>query len=141
MAFVVDSSVTACWAFSDESNADAILALQRIRGEQALVPSLWWFEMRNVLMVNERRGRLTEWSTATFLRKLARLPITIEPLPDSSAVIALSRAHRLTVYDASYLELAQRQGIPLATLDSDLIRAARAEGVPLVQAKTRGARR
>ena len=141
MAFVVDSSITACWAFSDESNADATLALKRMSSERALVPPLWWFEMRNVLMVNERRGRLTEWSTVAFLRKLSRLPITIEPLPDSVAVVALSRAHRLTVYDAAYLELAQREGVPMATMDSDLIRAARSEGVPLIQAKARGTRR
>ncbi len=134
MAFVLDASVAACWAFDDEDHPLAARALDRLRGEPALVPALWWFEVRNVLVVNERRGRLTEAITAAFLRAVARLDIAIDRTPDSAAVLALARAHRLSVYDAAYLELAQRAAAPLATLDAALARAARDEGVALIGA-------
>ena len=64
MPFVLDASVAACWAFDDEDHPVAALALERIRADEARVPSLWWFEVRNTLIVNERRGRLTESDTA-----------------------------------------------------------------------------
>ena len=134
MTFVLDASVAACWAFEDESHPLAELALERLRTEPALVPALWWFELRNVLVVNERRDRLTEAVTAAFLRAVARLDIAIDRTPDSAAVLALARAHRLSVYDAAYLELAQRAAAPLATLDAALARAARDEGVALIEA-------
>ena len=134
MAFVLDASVAACWAFEDESHPLAESALERLRTEPALVPALWWFELRNVLVVNERRDRLTETVTAAFLRAVARLDIAIDRTPDSAAVLALARAHRLSVYDAAYLELAQRAAAPLATLDAALARAARGEGVALIEA-------
>ena len=134
MAFVLDASVAACWAFDDEDHPLAARALDRLRVEPALVPALWWFGVRNVLVVNERRGRLTEAITAAFLRAVARLDIAIDRTPDSAAVLALARAHRLSVYDAAYLELAQRAAAPLATLDAALARAARDEGVALIGA-------
>jgi predicted nucleic acid-binding protein len=132
MPFVLDASITACWAFADEDHPDAALALERIRGDEARVPALWWFEVRNTLIVSERRGRLTEADTAAFLRRLARLGVTVDRSPEEAGVLALARRHRLTVYDASYLELAQREALPLATLDTELARAARAEGVPVL---------
>jgi predicted nucleic acid-binding protein len=134
MPFVLDASVAACWAFDDEDHPAAVLALERIRADEARVPALWWFEVRNTLIVNERRGRLTEADTAAFLRGLSRLGILVDRAPEEADVLALSRRRRLTVYDASYLELARREGVPLATLDSDLIRAARAENLPLLGA-------
>jgi predicted nucleic acid-binding protein len=85
---------------------------------------------RNVLVVNERRGRLTEAGTAAFLRALSRLAITIDRNASEAEVLTLARRHRLTVYDACYLELAQREGLSLATLDQDLIRAASLEALP-----------
>lgn len=137
MPFVLDASIAACWAFEDEDYPAATLALERIRTDEARVPSLWWFEVRNTLIVNERRGRLAEADTAAFLRGLSRLWVTVDRSPDESAVLTLARKHRLTVYDASYLELAQRETLLLATLDTDLVRAARAEKtVPLFD--TRG---
>jgi len=90
--------------------------------------------VRNTLLVNERRGRLTEADVAAFLRGLSRLGVTLDRTPDEAALLALARRHRLTVYDASYLELTQREGIPLATLDSELANAARAEKLPLIGA-------
>ncbi len=142
MAFVLDAAVTACWAFSDERNPDAFAALTRLQGEEALVPALWWFEIRNVLLVNERRKRLTEAEVAEFLTKLAGLPIRIEALSAGDLpILETARRHSLTVYDAAYLELAVRNGLGLATLDSELIRAARKAGVPLIMAEPQRSRR
>ncbi len=127
MPFVLDASIAACWAFDDEDHPSAALALERVREDDALVPAIWWFEVRNTLIVNERRGRITEGDTAAFLRGLSRLGIAIDRTPDEGAVLTLARRHGLTVYDASYLELSLREGLPLATLDGNLARAARAE--------------
>ncbi len=132
MPFVLDASIAACWAFEDEDHPGAALALERIRADEARVPSLWWFEVRNVLLINERRGRISETDTAGFLRDLSRLGVTLDRSPDEAALLSLARRHRLTVYDASYLELARRDALPLATLDADLACAAQAEGVALV---------
>jgi len=132
MPFVLDASVAACWAFDDEDHPVAALALARVRTDAAVVPSVWWFEVRNTLIVNERRGRITEADTAAFLRELTRLGVMVDRTPEETAVLALARTHRLTVYDASYLELAQREALPLATLDQPLRAAALAAGTSLV---------
>ncbi len=131
MAFVLDASITACWAFEDEEHSQAAQAFRRIRTEEAVVPSLWWFEVRNILVVNERKKRITESGTASFLREVSRLPIRMDRAPAEDEVLRLARAHRLSVYDAAYLELARRERLPLATLDRELAGAARAEGVPI----------
>ncbi len=132
MPFVLDASIALAWAFADEDDPRARAALARIRTDEALVPSIWWFEIRNTLVVNERRGRQTEADTAAFLRTLARLAVTIDRQPGEAEVLALARRHRLSVYDAAYLELAQRDSVPLATLDRKLVGAARSERLPLV---------
>jgi predicted nucleic acid-binding protein len=132
MAFVLDASVTGCWAFEDEEHPQAALALRRVRTDEAVVPGLWWFEVRNMLIVNERRKRIVESGTASFLRELARLPIRVDLVPVEAEVLRLARAHRLSVYDAAYLELAHREGLALATLDRHLAAAARAQSVPLI---------
>jgi predicted nucleic acid-binding protein len=103
-----------------------------MRREAAVAPALWWFEVRNALVQGERRGRFTELWTARFLRDISRLGITIDRAPGETGVLTLARRHRLTVYDAAYLELALREGLPMATLDEALAGAARAEGVSLV---------
>jgi predicted nucleic acid-binding protein len=132
MAFVVDASVAMNWAFPDEEDDIALAALRRIRAEPACVPAVWWFETRNVLLINERRQRITEADTMAFLRFLSCLDIEIDRAPDDLGIATLCRRHRLTVYDASYLELALRQRIPLATLDKRLAAAAKSEGVVLI---------
>jgi predicted nucleic acid-binding protein len=132
MAFVLDASVTACWAFDDEDHPDARVAFERIRTEEAVVPSLWWFEVRNILVVNERRRRIAETATTAFLSALSRLPVREDRNPSEDAVLRLARAHQLSVYDAAYLELAQREGAALATLDAQLQKAASREGITLV---------
>ena len=132
MSFVLDASVAACWAFDDEDHPVAALALERIRADEAIAPSLWWFEVRNTLIVNERRGRLSEADTAIFLRELSRFGVMLDRTPQEPAILTFARQHRLTVYDASYLELAQREAIPLATLDNHLRKAAAALGIALI---------
>jgi len=132
--FVLDVSITSAWALSDEDYPDAELAQESLRSDSAIAPSLWWFEVRNTLIQNERRSRISTAETAAFLAALVRLPITIEFGTEEEALLRLARAHRLTVYDAAYLELAKRKGFPLATLDSDLIRVARAGAIPLLTA-------
>ena len=136
MPFALDTSIAACWAFPDEQDPRADAALARVRVEDAVVPSFWWFEVRNILVVNERRKRIAESGTNSFLRELARLRIRVDREPEESAVLRLARTHRLSVYDASYLELALREGIPLATLDTQLAAAALSEGTELIGANS-----
>lgn len=135
MPFVLDASIAACWAFDDEDHPVAALALERIRADEAIAPSLWWFEVRNTLIVNERRGRLTETDTTTFLRELSRFGVMLDRTPEETAILTLARQQRLTVYDASYLELARREALPLATLDTDLRKAAAALDIALIDAE------
>jgi predicted nucleic acid-binding protein len=132
MLMVVDASVTISWYLADEATATTQSILQRLGESEAIAPVLWWFEIRNVLLVNERRGRLHVTQTAAILAHLARLPITLDRDPAGDAVLALARAHRLTFYDATYLELALRRAAPLATLDRRLAAAARTVTVPLL---------
>lgn len=132
MPLVVDASVTISWYLADEATAATQSILQRLGESEAIAPVLWWFEVRNVLLMNERRGRLDPTQTASILAHLARLPIALDRDPAGDAVLALARAHRLTFYDAAYLELALRRASPLATLDRRLAAAARAAAVPLL---------
>jgi predicted nucleic acid-binding protein len=134
MGIVLDSSIVGCWCFPDENSPVADAAFDRLGADRAIVPVLWWFEVRNVLVINEWRGRIDPPSSAAFLANLEKLPIHYDRQADSESVLALARAHRLTVYDAAYLELAHRTLSPLATLDRKLADGARAAGVPLVEA-------
>lgn len=131
--FVLDASTVLAWVIEDERTPPAMKVLAGLRAQdQARVPALWWFEVRNALVASERRGRSSETDTADFLRGLARLTIGIDRAPDETAILTLARRHRLTVYDAAYLELAQREGLPLASLDGALRKAASASGVALL---------
>jgi len=132
MSFVLDASIPACWALLDEQDSRADAAFVRIKTEEAIVPSLWWFEIRNILVVNERRKRITESDTGVFLRDLAGLRVRVDREPEESVVLRLARRYGLSVYAASYLELALREAIPLATLDAQLTASARAEGSGLI---------
>jgi predicted nucleic acid-binding protein len=131
LRFVIDASIVAGLAFGELPNPRVISVMDELRVSEALAPSLFFFEVRNALIVNEKRGRATRQGTADFLRDLARLPIRLAPLPDEEALMTLAREQKLTVYDAAYLELALREGLPLATLDRALEKAAVAEGVAL----------
>ena len=132
MPFVLDASAAATWCFSDEQGRAADRAFDRLTADEAVVPHLWWFEIRNVLIVNERRGRVTVADTTAFLRDLGRLPIRVDANPGERLVLALARKHRLTVYDAAYLELAVRLDAPVASVDRALNAAARSEGAGIV---------
>jgi predicted nucleic acid-binding protein len=131
MPFVLDASIVHAWAF-DESHPIADAIRERLDADQAVAPGLWWFEVRNGLVVNERRGRLTEEEADRFLRALSQAAIVLDPIPENDGVMMLARRHRLSVYDAAYLELALRERLPLATLDGDLATAARREGVAVL---------
>ena len=87
MPFVLDAGIAACWALDDEDDRVADLTFERIRTDEARVPALWWFEVRNILVVNERRNRLTETATAAFLRELAQMRVLVDRSPDVSDVL------------------------------------------------------
>ncbi len=135
MRFVVDTSTTMTWCFNDEMTAatDALLDQLRITG--AIAPVVWPLEVANALLVAERRRRITENEATRLAQLLQSLPITIDEDGIArvlGAVLALAREHTLSSYDASYLELAMRQGLPLATQDTRLRAAATRAGVPLL---------
>ena len=129
---VIDASVAACWYFPDESHHIADAATERIATENATAPAIFWFELRNVLLVGERGGRISESETSRLLKHVNALPIEIDRQPDEALVLSLARRHKLTLYDAAYLEVALRRTLPLASLDRAIIRAAKAEKVSLV---------
>jgi predicted nucleic acid-binding protein len=132
MSLVIDSSTTLAWAYSDEVT-DAIRdVFRRISDTGAWVPSLWKLEVANVLQMGVRRGRHDAAFMEATLADLALMPIHVDPDTDRQAwgvTVRLAARHRLTVYDAAYLELTLRRALPLATLDTDLRAAAAAEGV------------
>lgn len=133
--FVLDASLSCAWCFGDEASAEAWALLARLQGAQAQVPSLWLWDIGNVLVQAERKGRITPAAIRTFLGLLETLPIHIDQATSATAwhdTLALARSHRLTTYDAAYLELALRLGLPLASRDQALNAAASKEGVPLL---------
>lgn len=135
MNFVVDASVALAWCFGDEDSVVAEQALERLNTEEAIVPALWPLEVTNGLLTAERRGRLDRPDAARALVLVSSLPIAIDPLERRrtfESTCRLARAHGLTSYDAAYLDLAARLGVPLATLDTGLADAAAAEGVELM---------
>lgn len=131
--FVIDASVAMAWCFEDEVTDDTEAVLDRLRSEQAIVPAIWPLEVANVLLVAERRGRISEAQINRFIRLLGQLPIKRDDAgSDLAGVVATGRVHGLSSYDASYLLLAERAGLPLATLDARLGGAATQAGVPLL---------
>jgi predicted nucleic acid-binding protein len=133
MPFVLDASVAMTWCFEDEATPETEAVLDRLADDPAVVPVLWELEVANVLLVGERRGRLSEAQAARFVSLLATLPINVDPAPPPmTTMMATGRRHGLSAYDAAYLILAEHDGIPLATQDGRLREAARTAGVPLV---------
>ena len=135
MSFVLDTSVTMAWLFEDEATRNTEALLDRLKTEEAFVPTLWTYEVGNVLLMAERRKRITEAQGRRFTQLLESLPISIL---DShlvslwSSAVVVARAHGLSVYDGTYLDLAMREGMPLATRDRALRRAARKLGVAVL---------
>ena len=134
---VLDNSVAMRWLLaslkeSDQAYAEAVL--QSLVETEALVPHLWHLEATNVLIGAEKRGDLKTGEVERFITQLEALPIQIDPLTSHQAfsrTLSLSRAYNLSSYDAAYLELAIREGLPLATLDRGLRKAAQRSDVLL----------
>ncbi len=135
MSLVLDSSVALAWIYSAETTPEVLHVLERVTEAGAVVPSLWPLEVANVLEQGVRKKRHTAGFRNAALTDLALLPIRVDPETAQhawQATLHLAERHRLTVYDAAYLELALRRNVPLATLDQELRTAARAEKVPLL---------
>jgi predicted nucleic acid-binding protein len=136
MPFVIDTSVTMAWCFEDEATESTERLLDELRTDHAVVPALWRLEVANVLLVAERRKRLTEAQSVRFVELLTRLPIQVDDAPaDVDSILTSGRQHGLSAYDAAYLVLAERLGAALATLDDRLVQACRAAGVQLALAR------
>jgi predicted nucleic acid-binding protein len=136
MSFVVDASIALAWHFEDEVSEYADRILDRLREDRAAAPSIWPLEVANALLVAERRGRLSPARVARAVELLLELPVSIHDTaadPALGPVLDLARTHGLSAYDAAYLELAMREGLPLATQDEALRAAAQRAGVPFME--------
>lgn len=134
MIIAIDASLTLAWLFEDEQTDEIISVIDQVIRSGAIVPPIWRYEVANGLQMAIRRKRIDAAYRDVCFTKLRSLPI----VEDSEgideiwlATVALADLYALTVYDAAYLELAQRRRVPLATLDDALIKACRASGVPL----------
>ena len=136
--FVIDNSVVMSWCFQDETNKYTDTVLDCLEQATAYVPAIWPLEVSNVLLVAERRKRLSQADSTRFISLLFDLPIIVEqesPERMLSEILALAREYKLSSYDASYLDLAMRKGLPIATTDKHIIAAARNSNVPIVTGK------
>ena len=134
-AVVVDASVALAWCFEDEASPATDAVLDQVKDEGAIVPSLWHLELGNNLLLAERRGRTIQGGIVARMALMGQLPITIDAETTGRAwreILTLARAEHLTTYDAAYLELAVRRGLPLATKDEALLGAAQRIGVAVV---------
>lgn len=132
---VLDSSATLAWILADEAGSSSN-ALELMDRERATVPMHWVLEITNGLRMAVRRRRLSREDANRFMTELRALPLLVDPetaVRGWDEIPALAYEHGLTTYDAAYLELALRLDAPLATLDADLARAARAAGVTLFE--------
>lgn len=134
--FVIDCSVVMAWCFEDEADKYADSVLELLVDAEAIVPSIWPLEVANVLLVAERKKRLTEADSLQFVRLLNELPITVDQETAERALtetLFIGRQQGLSSYDATYLELAMREGAALATRDNGLKKAAAKCGVKLIK--------
>jgi predicted nucleic acid-binding protein len=133
VSFVLDAWVAAAWALSDGQSdlADAMLTRTSLNG--AIVPPIWWYEIRNILVIAERRKRISAQDANEFFTRLPKLPIQVSNFGEGHAIVNLARLHQLSINDAAYLELASRERLPLATLDEKLASAALAAAVSVLK--------
>ena len=135
--FVLDNSVSMRWLLASEKASDQKYSenvLESMRNVDALTPNLWHLEAINVLTGAEKRGEVSLGEIERFISQLENLPIHVDPLTAHQAfsrTLALSRAYNISSYDASYLELAMREGLPLASLDKKLVKAAKKADVEI----------
>ena len=135
MTLILDSSVTLAWIYTAETTQPIRDVFLQIAESGAWVPALWRLEVANVLEMGVRRHRHDASFRDAALADFSVLPITVDPETDRHAwgtTMRLAERHRLTLYDAAYLELAQRRSMPLATLDGELRAAATAENISLL---------
>lgn len=132
MPFVVDASLAVAWVVADERNSAAEVLLKRVKVDGGRVPDLFWHEMRNLLLKIERRGRSPRGAAEIAVFTLRRLPIAVLINRDDASILDLAQTHKLTAYDAAYLDLAIGFGLPLATADRQLADAAGKAGVPVL---------
>jgi predicted nucleic acid-binding protein len=135
MSFVLDCSITVAWVYADEATASVMRVFDLLRQEGAWVPGLWRLEVANALQMGMRRGRLNAAFRNAALADLTYFPINVDGETDLqawTATLELADHHRLTLYDAAYLELAVRRKLAIATLDHELHRAAREEKLQLL---------
>jgi predicted nucleic acid-binding protein len=135
VSLVLDSSATLAWIYSDETTDPIRRLFDAVGDEGAVVPALWRLEIANSLTVAVRRGRIEASFRRAALTDLALLDIAIDDQTDAHAwgeTLRVADLFRLTVYDAAYLELAQRRNLPLATLDGELRAAAKSLGIGLM---------
>ena len=134
---VLDASVTLAWAFKDEVSPYAAFTVRSVKNARAVVPTIWPLEVTNALVSAVRRGRIDELISNRIRSTLDRLPLDIDSeiaiASHGQRILRLGIDHGLSAYDASYLELAMRRGLPLATQDERLIRAADAAGIDILQ--------
>lgn len=132
--FVLDCSVALSWCFPDERGKAGDHLLSRLSNGGAVVPPLWFLEVSNALLMGERRRRLSPEETAEAFDLLSQLPLEIDSrsgFPLAVDLLSLARKHKLSAYDAAYLELARRLHLPLATLDRSLQKAAKSLDIAL----------
>lgn len=133
--FVLDASVTLCWCFENQATKYTEAIFEMLAGgEEAAVPFVWPLEVANVLVTAERKKDLKPAQVTNFIEELSAWPIQVDAFGVDRAfqqILSIARQHHLSTYDAAYLELAIREGLPLATLDNGLRRAARAVGVKI----------
>lgn len=135
MPFVIDASVALSWSFPDEQGDYATRVLRLLREDATVSSPIWALEVSNALIVAERRGRIDEAlriEVSSRLAGIAPQPLNISIAEALGPVADLARTHGLSAYDASYLYVAMRQGVPLATIDGQLRDAAGRAGVPLI---------
>ncbi len=135
MSLVIDASLTLAWYFDDESTSATDRVLDQVSEGGAIVPSLWRLEVANALQSALRRKRITSVYRDESLAELATMAISIDADTDTygwTTTLRLADRFDLTVYDATYLELAQRRSLPLATLDNSLRQAAIALNISLL---------
>ena len=139
--FVLDNSVVMAWCFEDEENGYAEAVLDSLEEGEAVVPAVWPLEVGNALLAAERKKRLGKADVIRFLTLVSALAIMVEQeIPERmlKEIIALARDRHLSTYDASYLDLAMRLGLPLATQDGSLLNAAKKCRVPAYNPKAAG---
>lgn len=136
MSFVLDASVALAWCFRDEASALTEYLLRRAARDGCVVPAHFRVEIANVLSGARRRGRIAPEGIALYLGILRSLPIAIDRADRDvilGAVLDLSQSASIAAYDAAYVDLARRLGLPLATIDRDMVRAATAIKVEVVR--------